>query len=74
MTAYSEFSKEIIMLTTEVLLSWSQSDLSYSPVSDECVAVYMHTKVLNMCVFYCFFLSLHYQPKNKGILGCFWKS
>lgn len=46
MTVYSEFSKEIIRLTTEVLLSWSQSDLSYSPVLDDCVVV--HTKLLSM--------------------------
>lgn len=47
MTAYSALSKEIIRFTTEVLLSWSQSDLSYSPVLDDCVAVHMHTKVFH---------------------------
>lgn len=74
MSAYSEFSKEIIIFTTEVLLNWCQPDPSYSPVLDECVAVYMHTKVLNMHVFYCFILSLHYQQKDKAILGYIWKS
>ena len=74
MTAYSEFSKEIIIFTAEVLLSSSQLDLSYSSVLDECVAVCMCTKVSNMHAFHCLILSLHHQQKIKAILPYIWKS
>lgn len=44
MTAYSEVSKEIIRFISEVLLSWSQSDLSHGSVLDDCVAVHMQQR------------------------------
>ena len=59
---------EFVILTTKFLLSWSQSDLSCSSVSDECVAVCMNTKYWT----HTYFLALSHQYTNDKRVRLFW--